>query len=742
VLQTIQKGRLRQPSAELAGIHCVVKAMSIHASTLLELFAIMLFQSAAEVAGSAFCPALGPLTSPPKVVAAGLTFTLSAPVLHNGQKVASMNLTELNGLPWKVKVVHDGNEICSGTVDLLDFGQENPGFVETLRFPCVLAYGDGNRDLVLQLMLPSWCGHITGESTSGGGAINGSRAFSIHVNPGWLTLFPVILTIALALITKEVYSSMFLGLWLGSFLVNSFNPVGGLLRVLDQYLPDAIASSFNRQLMLFSLSMAGFSTLINKSGGVKGFAKCISKIATTSARAQLAGWLLGVAIFIDDYSNCLIVGSTLVPIMDKFKVTRAKLAFIVDCTSAPIASIAPVSAWIGYEVGLIKTEFDALGITESPFMAFLSTIPMRFYPFGMLCMGFAVIWWQRDFGPMYTLEAQLRGTARRRKAEEAEENNVNVGDTFDPVGPSNDRKFGGAKACAHLAIVPIVFLVGTVCVGLPLSGYYELRDSGADYDLKDLVGASTPAKVLVWAGFVGLCVNLVLIRSHRIMSLDAILLSWVHGMKLFLPPIIILLHAWGIGAVVKELMMPQYVVVALGGSIPKEILPMIVFVLAAVISFATGTSWGTMAALFPVVVPLAWKVGGQSQDDVNKSIASILAGAVFGDHCSPISDTTILSALSSMCSVPTHVATQLPYCVVVGIFAAFCGSLLNGCGLNEWICMPLTFFAIAVFVRLVGRQVPDYRPDQETTDVEEEASRTGDAYREDVPSAPGSASTE
>jgi Na+/H+ antiporter NhaC len=215
--------------------------------------------------------------------------------------------------------------------------------------------------------------------------------------------------------------------------------------------------------------------------------------------------------------------------------------------------------------------------------------------------------------------------------------------------------------------------------------------------------------VLVWAGFLAFFVNLVLIRWHRIMGPADTLMTYINGMKLFLPPIVILLHAWAIGAVVKELMLPQYIVASLGDSIPKEFLPVLVFILASIISFSTGTSFGTMAALFPMVIPLAWKVGGESTDEVNKSIASILAGSIWGDHCSPISDTTILSALSSMCSVSAHVRTQLPYCLVVGFGSAIFGSLLHGHGLNEFICLPISWVAILIFVRVFGRRVPEWR---------------------------------
>ena len=523
----------------------------------------------------------------------------------------------------------------------------------------------------------------------------------------WIAIVPPLLTIAVALIIKRVIPALFLGIWVGAWVINDFGIVGiwtSLLDTFQVFVANALSNPDHTAIVLFSMMVGGMVSIISRNGGMQGIVNHIVAWADSARHACLATASLGLAIFFDDYANTLVVGNTMRPVTDSMRVSREKLAYIVDSTAAPVACIAVVTTWIGYEIGLIGDSLSKMeGLDTEAYLLFLNTLPYSFYPVLAIIFVFMVSASGRDFGPM--LAAERRAQKHGSEDPDADLASTEEVESLGPVEGKPQRAFN--------AYIPVLVMVLGVVVGLYVTGM-EASSELADPTLKDIIGNADSYTALMWASLVSMMTAAVLSLSQRILSLEEVVSAWVHGVGAMLMAMIILILAWSLGEITDILKTAEFLTGVLGDTLPTFLLPTIVFILAAIAAFATGSSWGAMGILFPLVMPLTWAVmvaqgqaGPEHMHLLYSSISAILAGAVWGDHCSPISDTTILSSLASGCDHIEHVRTQLPYAMTVGGTAILFGSLMTALGSPWWLGMTLGLIVLWLILRFYGKPSQD-----------------------------------
>lgn len=531
---------------------------------------------------------------------------------------------------------------------------------------------------------------------------------------GLFTLIPPIVAIVLAFITKNVVISLFIGVLSGGFILNltGFNVFGALTQAFLDFIDRALnslADPWNAGIIMQVLVIGGVINLVAKMGGAKAIAEALAKKAKTAKSTQLITWFLGICVFFDDYANSLIVGPIMRPVADKMKISRERLAFIIDATAAPIAGLAIISTWIGLEVSLISEGFETIGVEASGFVVFLQTIPYRFY--NILILAFIVITTitLREFGPMRKAEI-----AARKSKDLAGEEVVATSSHMDELEPKE-----GVKLSIWNAIVPIGALIISAVVAFYYSGYSTIM-AGDDTAIQAIITNSPLSFKAILETFAASDASVALFQSALFASIVAIIMSvckkiftiseaieaWVDGMKGLIITGVILILAWSLGSVIKELGTAQYLVEALNGAIPAFLLPSLIFVLGAVISFSTGTAYGTMSILMPLAIPLAYKINPE-MSFVIVSTSAVLTGAIFGDHCSPISDTTILSSMGAGCNHIDHVKTQMWYALFVAAITILFGYIPAGFGLPIYIVLPISFVALFIGVMIFGKKVEE-----------------------------------
>jgi Na+/H+ antiporter NhaC len=442
--------------------------------------------------------------------------------------------------------------------------------------------------------------------------------------------------------------------------------------------------------------------------------EAIRPLATSPRRGQFFTWLAGIIIFFDDYANTLIVGNTMRPVTDRLRVSREKLAYIVDSTAAPMAAIAVISTWVGFEISLIgdalqsaatQTTDPALNAellagSQNPFNVFLHSIPYLFYPiFALIFVALTVVT-RRDFGPMARAEQRARSTGELLAPGAAPAADVSSGALDPPEGVPHRW---------WTAAVPVIVVIIAALAGIYATGAAAAETPNPT--LRDIIGNADPFKTLIWATAAGSFTAILLAIGSRALTAAQALESWVGGMRAIFMAVLILVLAWALGSVTEALGTGTYLSNVISETLPLYLLPVLVFLVGAAISFATGTSWGTMAILFPVVIPLAVAMGaGVGFDSGNDYsvllgvISSVMAGSVFGDHCSPISDTTIMSSMASACDHIDHVRTQLPYALVVAGVGMLVGDIPTSLGLSPWISLPLGVLVLYGILQLFGRR--------------------------------------
>lgn len=544
------------------------------------------------------------------------------------------------------------------------------------------------------------------------GAYRESIELQLRTIPGWWSILPPLLAIALALLLRHAMPALLAGVWLGASL-RFGDPFIGLLRTIDHYVIQAIVDVDHVSILVFSMLLGGMVGIVSRSGGTHGLVEALTPYATDSRRGQIVTWTLGIFVFFDDYANTLLVGNTMRPVTDRLRISREKLAYIVDSTAAPVASVALVSTWIGYEVSLIGDALKSIGSTEEAYAVFLRSLPYNFYPFLALGFGLMIAAGVRDFGPM--LRAERRALGGRLFGETARPLADFGGAALEPPADRPHRWWN--------AVVPVAVVLVTTFAGLWFTGRAALAVDGdpagsaalADLGFRGLgtvFGAGNSFHALLWASAAGCIVALLLARAQGVLTLGEGFEAWTAGLKSMTPAYVILVLAWAIAAICSDLQTAGFMVEALSDRLDPRLLPAIVFMLAAATSFATGTSWGTMGILIPLAVPIAHGIAVAAGYDavhdhamVLGAISAVLAGAIFGDHCSPISDTTVLSSMASGCDHVDHVRTQLPYALVVGIVAVVTGYLPAGFGVHPVICLVVGMATLFGLLRLVGRPV-------------------------------------
>jgi len=511
------------------------------------------------------------------------------------------------------------------------------------------------------------------------------------------SLLPAIIAITLALVTRDVLASLIVGVGLGATMLAGGNPAAGFLRLVDTNVRGVLTEPDKVSIIIFSMLLGGMVGVMSRSGGTYGIVRSLEPLVTTPRRAQVVTWLMGMLIFFDDYSNTLIVGNSMRPVTDRHQVSREKLAYLVDSTAAPVVCVAVVSSWIGYQVSELGDALAAVGSDLNPISLFIASIPYAFYPLFALTITFSVAVSRRDWGPM--LKAERRALAGELLASNAQPLADYESSALAPLPETPCRWWNAA--------VPVLLVIVATFGGLYLTGVDALEVTArSTASLSDIINASDFYTTLLWASLIGLTAAIALAVLQGILGLRESLEAMVGGFKSMLMAVVVLVLAWSLGRVCENLEAAEFLGDAVGPHLPPWMLPIAVFLVAGGTSFATGTSWGTIAILTPLAVPLVIQLDGAGPSIVAATVSAILGGSVFGDHCSPISDTTILSSMASGCDHVDHVRTQLPYALLGGGLALVVGYLPAALlGVPPGFLLVAGVVSVAAWVWWVGKPV-------------------------------------
>ncbi len=524
------------------------------------------------------------------------------------------------------------------------------------------------------------CGGVGGMETSECETCGGSGqvAASSWYYKTFMALVPPIIAIVLALITKEVYSSLFFGIIAGALLYANFQPVGALNTLLNDGLIASLADSWNVGILIFLVLLGILVAWMNKAGGSRAFGRWAQKHVRSRVGAQLATFVLGVLIFVDDYFNCLTVGSVMRPLSDSHKVSRAKLAYLIDPTAAPMCMIAPISSWAAAVSGVVEGQN---GLT-----LFISAIPYNFYSLLTIVMIIALTLMKFDYGPMRAHELRAMQGDLFSEGERAAE----AKDEFEGI---SDR------GVVLDLIIPVLVLIVCCVLGMIYTGGFfdgvSFVDSFANSDAS--LGLSMGA-------LVALLIDVIYLVARRTLAFKDAMECIPKGFVAMVPAILILTMAWTLNGMTSSLGADVFVaeLVETSPAGLANFLPAIIFLIAVGLSFATGTSWGTFSILIPIVVSV---FAGQGEI-LTIGISACLAGAVCGDHCSPISDTTIMASAGAQCNHVNHVSTQLPYALTVAA-VSFVGYLLAGFIQNWMIVLPIMVVVMLLVLFCIRQTVSD-----------------------------------
>lgn len=463
-----------------------------------------------------------------------------------------------------------------------------------------------------------------------------------------LSLLPALVAIIIALVTKRVYIALFVSVLVGGLVVSNGNPFAATVQTFD-WIKDVMTDSWNARFFVLIALLGSGAAFVHKTGGSIAMIKSLEKYIIGPKSAQVFTWVLGLVVFFNDYVNSAIVGNATRDVTAKYKVSREKLAYLLDTTSAPVSTLGPVSDWIGYQVSLIAAALVALSfVDQTPFSIFLQSIPFNFYCI-LVLLAAPMIIMLGDFGPMAAAEERARTKGLLIAKGDTPLSNIDH-DLGEPASLE--------RASVWNFILPISTLILVAIGGIMFTGGAFTDESKG---IVAVIGDSDVSVALVWASFAMTAVGFILaLRSKfSISECEGIMLK---GFITMLPAIVTITLAWTLGTVSKTLGTGAYVISMTQGWLTPELLPLLVFAIGMFVAFATGTSWGTMAILIPIAVPLAFEVGDVSLVPI--ALGAIFSGAVFGDHCSPISDTTVMSSIFSGSDHIAHVKTQIPYALV------------------------------------------------------------------------------
>lgn len=511
---------------------------------------------------------------------------------------------------------------------------------------------------------------------------------------GVLSLLTPFIAIVLSFITKQVVLSLATAVFVGATIINSGNLFTGFLRMCDTYFVGTVADSWNASLMLFILAVGGMIAVMSRMGGMQAMAVAMAKKAQGSKNVLVMTWVLGIIIFFEDIANSLIVGPTMRPVSDEAKISREKLSYVIDSTAGPVTDMAPISSWVAHEIGMIALAFTSIGMeAANVYGIFLQTIPYRFYNIFAIAMVIIVVLMQRDYGPMYKAEKRTRLTGKLY----ADGAKPMMSKELDAMNVAE-----GAPLRIRNAAIPILVFILVTIAAL----WYTGGGMDAGFTLEGIAmafGNTDAASSILYSVIFTSVLCIVMAVAQKIMTLKEAIDVWLSGCRELLFTVTILLLAWSTGGVMSDLGTGAYISGLVGGSIPGILLPMILFGISCLMAFSTGTSYGTSGIMIPIAFPIAVGIaGGEVGDLAIVTIAAVTCGAIFGDHCSPISDTTIMSSMGSASDLMDHVKTQIPYAITVAVVAAI-GFILAAAGVSPLIIVPLGIVILIGIVRLVGK---------------------------------------
>jgi Na+/H+ antiporter NhaC len=531
--------------------------------------------------------------------------------------------------------------------------------------------------------------------------------------PLWFSVIPPLVAILFALIFKEVFTALFIGILVGTATMFWYQDTNlfvsifkGMFAIVDTYIIEALSETGHLAIIIFSMLIGAMVNIITRNGGMKGVVNILSRYANSPRSGQFVTWLLGIAIFFDDYANTLVVGNTMRPVTDKLKISREKLAYIVDSTAAPITAIAFVTTWIGAELSYIQDGINTIGIDESAYAIFINSLGYAFYPIFALLFILILIRKQVDYGPMYKAEKNARCAADILPDDEKNTFSNKLNELEVPVH-INPKWYNAA--------IPVFVVILGTFAGLLYTGWDQSvwNDGTMSFGTKlsTVIGNSDSYKALLWASISGVLMAISLTLVQKILNLKDTIDSLINGFRTMLTAIVILILAWSIALVTKHLHTADFISQSLVSiNIAPQFIPAFTFILGALVAFSTGSSWGTMAILYPLILPASWLIAQNSGMDHHESlvifhnvVSAVLAGSVMGDHCSPISDTTILSSLASSCNHIEHVRTQLPYALTVGGVSILIGTIPAAFGISSWYLFPAGLLVLFLIVKFVGK---------------------------------------
>ena len=491
----------------------------------------------------------------------------------------------------------------------------------------------------------------------------GTEPADSHYYSTFMALAPPIIAIVLALVTKEVYSSLFIGVLAGVLLYSNFNVISAFDTIVNDGLIANVADGWNAGILIFLVLLGIMVGLVNAAGGSAAFGRWAKEHVKTKAGAQLATFALGVLIFIDDYFNCLTVGSVMRPVTDGHKISRAKFAYIIDATAAPICMIAPISSWAAAVTSVVGEEN---GLTY-----FVRAIPYNFYSLLTIVMIITISLMKFDYGPMAI-----------------HERNAMNGDLFsgEYMGENMDEEVSSKGKVIDL-VLPVLGLIAFCVIGMIYTGGFFDAESGAYLNIATAFANADASAGLAWGALIAVILTVIYLVARQVITFKTAMNAIPKGFCAMVPAVIILVFAWTLGGITRGMLGADiFVKTAIGASAEalSSFLPAVIFLIAYGLAFATGTSWGTFGILLPIVITVFTGAG----EILIIAMSACLAGAVCGDHCSPISDTTIMASAGAQCNHVNHVSTQLPYALTVAGVSTVC-YILAGFIRNWMIVLPI-----------------------------------------------------
>ncbi|QDT41295.1 Malate-2H(+)/Na(+)-lactate antiporter [Gimesia alba] len=547
--------------------------------------------------------------------------------------------------------------------------------------------------------------------------IRGAGSLEVYRISRWLSLLPPIVAVILAVWFRNIILALLVSIWCGAVILAHGNLFLGFVHTLDTFVIHEIVepgSTDNSHMMiiLFTMFLGAMVGVMSVGGGTAALVNRLSQYATKREHSQLMTWFMGLVVFFDDYANSLLVGSSMRPLTDRMKVSREKLAFLVDSTAAPVSGIAIISTWVGVEIGYIADSYASLGMAEDYYTTFLYSLPYRFYPLQLLAFVWLVAYLGHDFGPM--LKAEVRTIAF---------NQVMRPGRFNIVEAESSAEKGelAHRQLLRNALIPLSVLLGLAMIGLWWTGTIEIERLNLERlqqgelllekNLRTILEHASPNRVLLISSFLASIAAVASCSFSKSLSLNECVEAWSVGAKSMFLAILILVLAWSVATVCDEghLNTAGVLVEMLSGHLSPNWMPAITFLLAAAVSFATGSSWSTMGLLMPLSISVTYSLlvplneAEPNHHLMLGTIGGVLAGAIFGDHCSPISDTTVLSSAASGSDHLDHVLTQMPYAMTVAAVSVVFGYIPVGFGIQPYILLPVGLIVLFLILQFYGK---------------------------------------